>query len=152
MDKTVERIVGLSILIGFWFSFMTIPFSDKISDEVFYLGTLLGLGLIYSLLHQKKYPVQVILVVIAVEFILKQLEGQGVSRVLFNFLVINVNLYLGTLFAVFGPHIAKVFTSVLSPLQRYFNSIGLKMSIPVIAGILAFIITYFLFVSDIIYI
>ena len=154
MNRAASIIVGLLILIGIWAGLFVLASSniDETTQIIFIYSIVLLQGLAYSLLHQKDYPIQVVLVVLVVEYILKRLEGQGVSRVLFDVLVFEVNLILGTIFAIFGPLVAKAFTFTLSPLQRFFNSIGLRMSIPVIAGILAFIISYTLLVTEVIYI
>lgn len=154
MNKIVSRIVGLLILIGVWVLFLT-PRADTSNDQtdsyIFTYGIVLLWGLVYSLFYQKNYPVQVVLVVFAVELILVRLEGQGVERILFGVFILQINLFLGQIIAICGPLVDKGFTFALSPLQEFLNSIGLRMSIPVIAGIVILIVSYILINLGIIY-
>lgn len=144
MNKIVSIILGILTLISVWYFFIIVSADSEIESLIF-LGLLtLGMGLAYSFLHQKDYPVQVILVVLVVEFILYQIFGQGTRRIIFGANIILINLYSGTVLVIFGSIFSKAVTLILSPVQKFFQSIGLNFSIPVTAGILSFIISFVL--------
>lgn len=148
MNKIVSIILGILTLISVWYFFFVVSADVPANNEIEILISLclvtLGMGLAYSFLHRKDYPVQVILVVLVVEFILYQIFGQGTQQITFRANILVINLLLGTVLVIFGSIIGKAVTFILSPVQKIFQSIGLNFSIPVTAGILSFIISFVL--------
>lgn len=148
MSKIVSITSGILTLIGVWyFPFVVsadVPANNEIEILISLCLVTLGMGLAYSFLYQKNYPVQVILVILVVEFILYQIFGQRTQQIAFVARIYLINLLLGTVLVIFGSIIGKAVTFILSPVQKIFQSIGLNFSIPVTAGILSFIISFVL--------
>lgn len=154
MNKTVSRLLGLLLLfcmcVGLIIIF-TPPYID-ISMYVFFPVLIIGFGFVYSLLHQEQYPVQLVLMVLAVNFILYKMFSSNIDRLNTIGFLVSVNIIFGLMFSIIGSRISRAFGFVLEPLQNYLSSIGLKFSIPVISGILGLIVGYILLKTEIAYI
>ena len=143
MSRLVSLILGWLILIISGVLFMTLNNNMIVGDP---LGLFVDFSLIavmgwsYSVMYQQKYPIEAVSTVYIVEtfllIIFKDDLGEG-------FLIESMTLFivLGVIFIVLGPKLAKAITISVAPLQKYFQDIGLNLSVPVIVGIIGFAIT-----------
>ena len=137
MNSRVPRIIGLFILIPIWYyAFNPIVPEQVIFDNIYIRGTLTisAFGFSYSILHRKDYPVQAILTLLVAEFIVHRLKVEDYHGT--GMWIYSLNLRVGTLLVLAGEYGSKFFCFVLSPIQNFLRSIGIKATIPVIAGIL----------------
>ena len=143
MNRAVSKVLGLILLFSIYALILFLISTGVIINIfVFYSTLIVSLGLAYSLIHIKKYPIQLVSVVLIVQFILYLIFREAINIGNINELMLSFDLVFGAIFVIVGPKIGEAFTFVLSPIQKYIYSIGLKFSIPVIAGILCFIISY----------
>lgn len=154
MNKTVSRKLGVILLFSIYAVLLYLLSTSVIAVNVFVFYSILitSLGLTYSLIHLEKYPVQPVLVVLTVQFILYLIYKETTNIGNINELMLSIDMIFGGIFVIVGSKIGKAFTSILLPVQKYFHSIGLKFSIPVIAGIIGFLISYFLIKTEIAFI
>ena len=143
MNKLASLILGWLILIVSGVVFATIGKNITVGDSSvlpFYFGLIATLGWSYSVMHQQKYPLEVVSIVYIIEtFILIIFKDDLGSQ----FIVESMTplIILGVIFIVSGPKLAKGITISVAPLQKYFQDIGLNLSVPVIVGIIGFAFT-----------
>lgn len=154
MNKTVSKLLGLLLLFCMCAGFVIISIPPYIDISMYVLFSILiiGFGFVYSLLHQEQYPIQLVLMVLAVDFILYKMFSSSIDRLNTLGFLLSVNVIFGLVFSIIGSRISKAFSFVLAPIQSYLSSIGIKFSIPVISGILGLIIGYILLKTEIAYI
>lgn len=145
----MNKVLGILILFGsLSLSIVLGKRADTSSSEalIIYAGFIMAMGLAYTIIHREKYPLKVVLVVLVVEFILLKIFEDDARLWEVRVELIRYSTIAAMVFTLIGPTIGKAFTFILSPLQRYLQSIGLKFDIPVIAGIIGFIIGFILFI------
>ena len=136
MNSKVPRFVGLLLLVLIWYSAFNplLPESIVENPPVHVLLVVLALGLSYSILHKKDYPVQAILTLLIAEYIVYRIKAEDYYKT--DSWIGFSTLRIGTLLVLAGERGANFFCFVLSPIQNFLRSIGIKVTIPVIAGIL----------------
>lgn len=143
MNRLFSYVLGLAILFSSGAVFYILGKNLKFGDPMLFplsFGLIAAMGLAYTVMHQEKYPTKVVSIVYVCEILLFIIYGRdGADVVLVNTLVWLI--ILGVIFTLLGPRLGKAITFILSPIQKYFHSIGLKLSIHVIAGIIGFVIT-----------
>ena len=142
MNKIVSIVLGLSILVGSGALFLSAGKDIGASDPkgiLLCLGLVTGMGLAYTVMHQEKYPVKVVSIVFISQLIISRMFG-GDSWV--GVLADSVGLLIipGVIFTLLGPRLGRAITFVLSPIQKYLRSIGVKVSIHIIAGVIGFLL------------
>ena len=141
--KVVLKLLGVVAFFSSWAFFIWFDGSSNTSGLFSLVLVTLGLGLAYSLLHHKKYPIQTISVVFVVEFLLYQIFGynQTAESIVGSYFY-GVNLLGGSVYAIFGSVISQGFVKIFSPLQTRFEKEGVNLSIQVIAGAVGFLICF----------
>jgi hypothetical protein len=90
-----------------------------------------ALGVSYSLVQQKDFPVRLIVTSLIAEYIIFKFRNP-----FFLYDLIELfNLTIGTFLIITGKYGVEAFSFVLSPIKKFFKSIGLNIPLPVIAGI-----------------
>lgn len=143
MDKIVSIVSGLLILAGsgalFVFAGEDVGANDPESILLCW-SLILGMGLAYTVIHQEKYPTKVVSIVIISQMVLSIIFGGADSWGIVMADLIGSLIILGVIFTLLGPRLGKAITFVLSPIQKYLQSIGVKVSIHVTAGVIGFIL------------
>ena len=144
MGKAISIFFGVVALFGPWIYFFETSKDKEFQTEIFILVLIaLVFALAYSLLHQQRYPIQTLAVVLVVEFLLLAIFGQNsYDRVIVGTYMYGVNMIGGSIFAILGPVMARGFTKVCLPLQTRLRKEGIRLSIPVVAGLIAFIVCF----------
>lgn len=151
MSKIVSIILGILILSGSWIVFRI--YGDKVyynSTELLllYAGFIFSVGIAYTVIHQEKYPLSTVLTLLIVQFaLLKLFEDSAPSGNIRGQLIMNT-IIPAMMFALIGPKLGKAFAFILSPVQKYFSKIGLRFNIPIVTGIIGFVVGCILFGSE----
>lgn len=142
MNKVVSVILGLLILIGSGALLFNMAKGLAFNDPrgiLLYFGMIAATGLSYTVIHQERYPVKVVSIVYISTILLLIMFGRDSSGTI----IANSILLLSVpslLFILLGSRLGKAITFILSPIQKYCQKIGLKLSTHVIAGIIGFTI------------
>lgn len=148
MNKLSFRLLGMAVFMGIWCFFITYDANTEVGSILYFLAISYSLPIVYSLLYSKRYPLQRVLVFSVVEFVLYILTVSNTEDILLKAFLLIVNLFLGSFIVLFGGVITKISIKLLSPLQTYFASKNLNFSIPVLEGIISFIIGYFIISTE----
>lgn len=131
------KLFGLFLLLPIWFYAMNpVVLGIVFLDSKLIRGILiiLGLGLSYSLFHEKPFPAYFILTLLCSEFIAYEMESVDYYR--FHQVLYLTNLYSGTILVISGQYATNFFTFILSPIHNFLKTIKINIPIAVIAGIL----------------
>lgn len=141
MNKLVSYILGLLILVGSGVLFAIIAKELKLGDAMelpLYFSLIAAMGWAYAVMHQQKYPIKVISIVYIAEILLLIIfRGDLGGLVLTNSM--STLIILGVVFILSGPRLGQAIAISLFPIQKYLQSIGLRLSIHVIVGIVGFL-------------
>ena len=102
-----------------------------------------NLPIVYSLLYQKRYFIQTVLVFSIIKIFLYKFTVFQTEAYLLQVFLYTINLLLGSFIVLLEGFVDKAATIILSPIQSYFRSKRLNISISVLAKIICFIIGYF---------
>ena len=140
----IRKLIGFCILIASWYFSINQIFPNFHDVEYMTVGYLkigilaflfipTALGLSYSLVQQKDFPVRLIVTALIAEYIIFKFRGTNA------FLLYDItelfNLTIGTFLIITGKYGIEAFTFVLSPIKKFLKSIGLNIPLPIIAGI-----------------
>ena len=133
--------LGWPILIGSGVLFAMLAKGLKVGDAMelpVYFSLIAAIGWAYTVMHQQKYPIKVILIVYISEILLLiMFRGDLGGLVLTESM--SVLIILGVIFVLSGPRLGQAIAISLLPIQKYLQSIGLRLSIHVIVGIIGFL-------------
>ena len=154
--RLISILLGLLLFFGIWAWFLlsvnrNILYlqSRLVRDIVDFLIISFSLPFVYSILYQKKYPMKTVLTFLIVEIILYRLTVSFTDAYRLQFLFYQTNLFLGSVIVLLGGFIEIAVTKLLSPIQSYLDGKNLpKFSIPVLSGIIFFIVGYFLIITE----
>lgn len=90
-----------------------------------------ALGLSYSLVQQKDFPVRLIVTALIAEYIILYFIN---SSLVYDAIEI-FSLTIGTFLIITGKYGVEAFSFILSPVKKFLKSIGLNIPLPIIAGI-----------------
>ena len=132
-----KRIIGFFLLLPIWYYVVQHNSIDGSLDTYFYIREvliILALGLSYSLAQKKNYPVQLVITAIVSAIIVYHVkDGYYLNTISLIFLF---TLLSGTFFVLAGDYGVRAFTFILFPFQKFLRSIGIRVSISIIAGVL----------------
>ena len=138
----IRKLIGFCILIASWYfsinqifpnfhdvEYMTVgPLSIGIV-AILFISTALGLS--YSLVQHKDFPVRLIVTALIAEYIIFKFGNP-----FFLYAIIELfNLTIGTFLIITGKYGVEAFSFILSPVKKFLKSIGLNIPLPIIAGI-----------------
>lgn len=142
MNKLVSSILGWLILIASGVLFAII--ADKLKvDEPMVLplcfSLIAAMGWAYAVMHQQNYPSKVVSIVYIAEILLLIIFRDDLGGLVLT-QTMSALIILGLVFMLSGPRLGQAIALSLSPIQKYLQSIGLRLSIHVIVGIVGFIL------------
>ena len=154
--RLVSILLGLLLFFAIWAWFLLyvegrILYTESIlaRDIVSFLMMSFSLPLVYSILYQKKYPIQTVLVFIIVEIILYRFTVSFTDAYRLQYFFYQVNTLYWSVIVLLGGFIEIAVTKLLSPIQSYFDGKNLpKFSIPVLSRIIFFIVGYFIIITE----
>ena len=133
--------LGWLILVGSGVLFAILGKQTKLGDAIelpLYFSLIAAMGLAYTVMHQQKYPIKVISIVYISEILLLIMFRDDLGGLVLTESM-SALIILGVIFVLSGPRFGQAIAISLSPLQKYLQSIGLRLSIHVIVGILGFL-------------
>ena len=141
MNKLVSSILGWLILVGSGVLFVIIAKELKLGDAMelpLYFSLIAAMGGAYAVMHQQNYPIKVVSIVYIAEILLLIIfRGDLGGLVLTESM--SVLIILGVVFVLSGPRLGQAIALSLSPIQKYLQDIGLKLSIHTIVGVIGFV-------------
>ena len=139
MNRIASIILGLLILVGSVILYITILKKLEYDDNGLFIllsfSLIASIGWAYAVIHQEMYPKKAVSIIFIGEILLLIIFGFDLGVEVFATSIII--LAIPSLFSILlGPRFGKAITFILSPIQKYLQSIGLRVSIHVIAGII----------------
>lgn len=149
MKKSAFVLLGLLLFFTIWVGIWLCVKETEGQGLLVFLTVSFSLPIVYSLLYQKRYPTETVLVLSVVEFFLYKFTVFQTDPYPLGVFFYQVNFFLGSIVVLLGGFVDKAATKLLSPIQTYLSSNRLRLSIPVISGIVFFIVGYFLISTEI---